>query len=301
MKNPKIIAVVGPTSSGKSALGVFLAKKLSGEIISADSRQVYRGLDIGTGKVTKKEMVGVPHHLLDVASPKKIFTVDDFVKLGDRACSSILRVPVGGQKNKIPIVVGGTGLYVDALLGRINIPSVPPNSRLRDRLEKMKTSRLFAMLKKLDPTRAQTIEKDHPRRLIRAIEIAKALGKSPPKKIEEKYDVLWLGLSPTEKQLKKNIRIRLFVRISRGMIAEATRLHTAGLSYKRMGELGLEYRFLAEFLQKKINRKQLLVDIERGNNNYAKRQMRWFRRNKDILWIKNKKEALHLAKRFLSS
>ena len=290
----KVIAIVGPTASGKSALGVYLAKKFGGEIISADSRQVYRGLNIGAGKVTKREMQGITHHLLDVVKPKKRFNADDFVRLAEKACSSFL------QKARTPIVVGGAGFYVDALLGRLTLPHVPPNSALRTQLEKKSVEQLFTMLKKLDPRRSKTIEPEHKRRLIRAIEVAKTLGKSPVPKKQEKYEILWLGLSPSPKTLQQNIHVRLFARISRGMIAEAKRLHTRGISYKRMEELGLEYRYLARLLQNKISREQFTTELEREINHYAKRQMRWFRRNKNIRWIKNRTEALRLAKTFLS-
>lgn len=289
----KVIAIVGPTASGKSSLGIWLAQKLGGEIISADSRQVYRGLDIGTGKVTKKEMAGIPHHLLSVISPKKQFTVDDFVRLAERAHSSIL------QNARMSIVVGGTGLYVDMLLGRMSYPAVPPNPRLRAVLEKKSVAQLFAQLKKLDPRRAANIEPNHKRRLVRAIEIAKAIGKSPAVKPEPKYDVLWLGLSPTETNLKKNIRTRLRARIKAGMIAEARRLHKGGLSYKRMEELGLEYRYLSLLLQNKITKQKFEAQLERAIWQYAKRQMRWFKRHKDIHWITTKSQALTLAKKFL--
>ena len=287
---------MGPTASGKSSLGVWLAKRIQGEscgaeIISADSRQVYKGLDIGTGKVTKKEMGGIKHHLLDVASPKKQFTVDDFVRLAERAHSNIL------QNDRMTIVVGGTGLYVDMLLGRMAYPNVPPNNKLRRQLEQRTTKQLFAQLQKLDPRRAATIEPGHKRRLIRAIEIAKAIGQSPIPHPDQKYDVLWLGLNP--KNLQKNIRIRLFARIRAGMVREAKKLHAAGLSYKRMEELGLEYRYLALLLQKKLTKQEFEVQLERAIRQYAKRQARWFRRNKDIRWVSGNTEALRLAKEFL--
>ena len=287
---------MGPTASGKSSLGVWLAKRIQGEscgaeIISADSRQVYKGLDIGTGKVTKKEMGGIKHHLLDVASPKKQFTVDDFVRLAERAHSNIL------QNDRMTIVVGGTGLYVDMLLGRMAYPNVPPNNKLRRQLEQRTTKQLFAQLQKLDPRRAATIEPGHKRRLIRAIEIAKAIGQSPIPHPDQKYDVLWLGLNP--KNLQKNIRMRLFARIRAGMIREAKKLHAAGLPYKRMEELGLEYRYLALLLQKKLSKQEFEEQLERAIRQYAKRQMRWFKRNKDIVWVQSKSQALTLAKEFL--
>lgn len=285
---------MGPTSSGKSALGIFLAQKLKGEVISADSRQVYKGLDIGTGKVTKKEMVGIPHHLLNVTSPKKQFTADDFVKRAENVINTTI------YRSILPIVVGGTGFYVDTLLGRMSFPSVPPNPKLRARLEKRSVEELYAMLKKADPARAKTIEPKHKRRIIRALEIAAALGKNLLPKQEKKYNVLWVGLNPAPETLKKNIHTRLHVRIRQGMIAEATKLHKGGLSYKRMEELGLEYRYLARLLQHKITKTEFLEQLEREINKYAKRQLRWFKRNKDIYWIKNTTEALRLAKAFIS-
>ncbi len=293
MFKPKVIAIVGPTASGKSSLGIFLAQKLQGEIISADSRQVYKGLDIGTGKVTKKEMFGIPHHLLSVASPKKQFTVDDFVKKAEKIITMIY------HSDHLPLVVGGTGLYVDMLLGRMAYPNVPPNTALRTSLGKKTVAQLFSQLKKLDPRRAATIEPEHKRRLIRAIEIAKKLGKSPEAAPEPKYEVLWLGLSLTEAVLKKNIRTRLAERIRAGMVAESRKLHKEGLTYKRMGELGLEYRSLARLLQKQITQVEFQLELERAIWQYAKRQQRWFKRNQDIQWVGGKTEALQLSKKFL--
>ncbi len=294
---PRVIAVVGPTASGKTSLGIYLAKKLQGEVISADSRQVYKGLDIGTGKVTKKEAAGVPHHLLDVVSPKKQFTVDDFVTRAEKVIQTI----------PLAVVVGGTGLYADALLGRMSYPNVPPNNALRVQLEKKSVQQLFAQLQKIDPRRALTIEPAHKRRLIRAVEIAKAIGTSPEKVPEQKYEVLWLGLparpaggSTTQEKLQKNIRTRLKARIKAGMVAEAVRLHKGGLLYKRMEELGLEYRYLAKLLKKEITHEQFVAELERAIWKYAKRQMRWFKRNQDIQWVSGKTEALRLAKAFLS-
>lgn len=304
----KVIVVVGPTSSGKSALGVFLAQKLNGEVISADSRQVYKGLDIGTGKITKKEMSGIPHHLLDAASPKKQFTADDFVRRAQQAMSLIR------ADKRIAVVVGGTGFYIDTLLGRMKIAHVPPNPALRIRLEKKPVGQLFAMLKKLDPARVKTIAPKHKRRIIRAIEIAKFAKVGNPKgerrtlAVEAEgepaglptgsYEVLWLGLNPDEKKLKANIHKRLLTRMKAGMVAEAKKLHKAGLSYKRMGALGLEYRYLALYLQKKITREEMLERLERAIVQYAKRQKRWFKRNQEINWLRNKNEGLKLAQEF---
>ncbi len=291
---PKVIAIVGPTASGKSALGVFLAQKIGGEVISADSRQVYKGLNIGTGKITKKEMSGVPHHLLDVASPKKVFTVDDFAKRARKAVSMIYHT------GRTPIVVGGTGFYVDTLLGKFVLPEVPPNLALRAKLEKKSVEELFTMLKKKDPARAQTIDKHNPHRLIRALEIAAKLGKSPEPKTETPYEVLWLGITFPLPALEKRITKRLRERIAQGMIAEAKRLHKEGLSYKRMETLGLEYRSLARHLAGKISKAEMEAELQQAIKNYAKRQMTWFKRNKEINWVGSKTAALRLAKEFIN-
>jgi len=288
-KKQKVLIIVGPTSSGKSALAVELARKFNGEVISADSRQVYRGLDIGTGKITKREMNGVPHHLLDVASPKRQFTANDFVEKSYSAIASILR------KGKLPIIAGGTGFYIDALVGRIALPNVPPNAKLRAQLEKKSTTQLFAMLKKCDPRRAKTMsspsERNNKVRLIRALEVTTAIGKVPMFDLRNRtYDTLWIGIAPPMKQLEQKITIRLFGRIRGirgGMIAEAKRLHSKGLSYKRMEELGLEYRSLARLLQGKITHEEMVVELSHAIRRYAIRQMHYWKRNKDIQWFKD--------------
>ena len=294
MQKPSLIAVVGPTASGKSALGVYLAQKIHGEIISADSRQVYKGLTIGTGKITKKEMAGVPHHLLDIVSPKKIFTASNFVTQGKKAIAEIYK------KKRTPIVVGGTGLYVDALLGRFVIPEVPPNAPLRARLEKKTVANLYLLLKQKDPRRAKTIEPHNKRRIIRALEIATALGENPLPQKDPNYKVLWLGIQIPDTLLRKRIHTRLIARMKEGMVAEAKRLHAQGLSYKRMQELGLEYQFLALLLENKITRNEFMEGLERAIIRYTKSQMRWFKRNPDIVWVKNKSEALAYTKKFLT-
>ena len=281
-KKQKALIIVGPTSSGKSALAVELAKKFDGEVISADSRQVYRGLNIGTGKITKREMKGVLHHLLDIVSPKRKFSADGYVR---HARAAILDVV---SRGKLPIVAGGTGFYIDALLGRIALPNVPPNPKLRTQLEKKSAAQLFALLKKKDTRRAKTIEPQHKRRLIRALEIAAALGSTPMMEIvSPSFDVLWIGIAVPMNELEKKITIRLFARIRQGMAAEAKRLHVGGLSYRRMEELGLEYRSLARHLLGVVTREQMTEELNRAIRKYAKRQITYWKRNKDILWFKD--------------
>src|SRR3989344_6728542 len=228
---PKIVVIVGPTASGKSALAIRLAKKLRGEVISADSRQVYKHLDIGTGKITREEMQGVPHHMLDVANPKRQYDVFRYIEIARKIIDDIVR------RGKVPIICGGTAFYIYALLGEITPAPAPANPKLRKQLEKKSTSELFKMLRKLDPARARVIDKNNKVRLIRSIEIAKALGAMPKVKISSPYQTLKIGIVLSDAVLRKNITIRLFVRIREGMIAEARRLHRQGLSWKRMEEL----------------------------------------------------------------
>lgn len=282
----KILVIVGPTATGKSDLAVKLAKKMRGEIISADSRQVYKGLDIGTGKITKKEMAGVPHHLLDVADPKKQFSVVKYVELAEKAIASII------VNNKIPIIVGGTGFYIQSLIDGTVLPDVLPNPGLRKELSKKSADELITILKKIDPKRAKEIDPKNSRRIIRAIEIATALGKVPSiKKSPPKYDTLFIGLTLPTEELKKKIKLRLEKRLKDGMIKEAVELHKNGLSWRRMDELGLEYRYLALYLQKKISLEELKKKLETEIWRYAKRQMTWFKRDKRIRWLKSKEET----------
>ncbi len=296
---PKLIAIVGPNASGKTSLSITLAKKFDSEIISADSRQVYQGLNIGAGKATKREMRGVPHHMLDVASPKKIFTVSQFQKLGHRAIKKIL------AKEKLPIIVGGTGLYVDALIHNHMFPSVKPNFALRKKLEVQSPEKLFAMLKKLDPQRAKTIDRHNPRRLVRALEIV-LTTKRPVIDAREAlnpssdYDVLILGVSISEKKLRGNIHRRLIARLRHGMVHEAKQLRKTGLSFKRFETLGLEYRYLGRYLQGRLTKQQMTVELEKEIWRYAKRQMTWFRKNKTIRWIKTERQAEKEIRKFLT-
>lgn len=289
----KIIAIVGPNASGKSEIAVRLAKKFNGEVVSADSRQVYRGMNIGTGKITKKEMQGIPHHLLDVASPKRIFTVAQYKKLAEKAIEKILK------KQKLPILCGGTGFYIQAVVDNLQIPEVKPDWKLRKKLEKKSTKELFEILKKLDPKRAVTIDKNNPRRLIRAIEIVKKT-KRPISKLKKapKYDVLIIGIKKEKEELKKLIEKRLKKRFKQGMIKEVEKLHKTGVSWKKLESFGLEYKWIAKYLKKEISRDEMIKKLQKDIEDYARRQMVWFKKDKRIKWVKNYKEAEKLVKSF---
>jgi tRNA dimethylallyltransferase len=279
----KVLVIVGPTASGKSSLAVELAKRFNGEVISADSRQVYRGLDIGTGKIREKEMGSVPHHLLDVASPTRSFSAGAFQKKARRALEGI------AKRGRLPIIVGGTGFYIDALLGRMTLPDVPPEPAFRKSVNKLAAASLFTLLKKADPARAKAMdtpsERNNKARLIRALEIARALGKSPKPTSASPYDIHWVGIKPSDAKLRTNINTRLSARIKGGMIAEAKRLHQGGLSYKRMEALGLEYRSLARYLQGAIDKKGLEAELRSDIWRYARKQLGYWKRNQDIRWF----------------
>lgn len=283
MSKPKIIVVLGQTSTGKSDLAVKLAKKFHGEVISADSRQVYRWLDIGSGKITQKEMKGVPHHLIDIVEPTDNFSVAEYKKLADKKILDIL------ARGKTPIICGGTGFYIDAVTTGLVLPEVPPNPKLRQTLEKQSTEKLLQTLQKLDTARAENIDQKNKVRLIRAIEIAKALGKVPKIVAQTPpYQFIKIGLKLPEETLKRKIRIRLRNRLRKGMAIELFNLQKSGVAWERFVELGFDQKFVALFLQKKITDKEMLESLIQSNWQYAKRQMTWFKRDKKIKWFSPK-------------
>jgi tRNA dimethylallyltransferase len=290
----KLIVVLGPTASGKSSLAVKLAKKFNGEIISADSRQVYKKMNIGTGKITKKEMEGIPHYLLDVTDPKKIFNASQYKKGAEKAIANIQK------KGKLPFLAGGTGFYIKFVIDGIESPEVPADWKMRKELEKRTTEDLFKMLKKLDPRRAKQIDRNNPRRLIRAIEIIKKTGKRIPEIRQNPLplDIIQIGIKKYPDELKKLIRKRLLKRLEEGMVKEVKKLHKE-ISWKRLEEFGLEYRYVAFYLQNKISYKEMVERLQKEIEHFAKRQMTWFKRDSRIHWVKNYKEALALAKKFV--
>ncbi|MEK7162289.1 MAG: tRNA (adenosine(37)-N6)-dimethylallyltransferase MiaA [Patescibacteria group bacterium] len=268
----KLIVIVGPTASGKSELALKLAKKINGEIIAADSRQVYKGLDIGTAKIKGEWCT-------DIASPKKTFTVVEYKKCAENAIAAIYR------KGKIPILVGGTGFYIRALVDGLVLPQVPPNLKLRKKLEKLPPERLFKILQKKDARRAKTIEPKNKRRLIRALEIIAALGKVPKLKKHQKYDALFLGIKRTPAELKKRIEKRISRMLKQGLVKEVQKLRASRLPWKRIYEFGFEYKYPALYLQKKISRNEMQKMLLKETLDYARRQLVWFKKDKRIKWI----------------
>jgi tRNA dimethylallyltransferase len=287
---PKIIALVGPTASGKSELAVGLAKKYNGEILSVDSRQIYRGMNIGTGKVagkwktigSKKVFVykGAAHYGIDIASPKRQYSVAQFQKYSHRVIADMLR------RGKLPILCGGTAHWLDAVVYEQKFPTVKPNAALRKSLYKLSNAQLFKKLQKLDPHRASSIDSQNPRRLVRAIEIVAATGAVIPKMRQTSpYQALWLGIKSDPAELQKKIKRRLAQRVKKGMFHEIKTLHKQAISWQKMWNFGLEYRFGSLVLQKKMSRLEALEKLEIAINQYSKRQMTWWKRNKEIEWI----------------
>lgn len=315
IKTP-IIVIAGPTASGKSELAVRLAKKFNGEIISADSRQVYNGLDIGSGKVRGKWFIksyevqprkifvykNIPHHCIDYVSPKKRRTVVDFQQCARQAIKDIQ------ARGKIPFLVGGTGFYIDAVLSNAQFPPVAANLILRKKLERLSPKKLFTMLEKQDSRRAAAIDPYNKRRLIRALEIIAATEKTIPPLIPTKSDdtqrslrnaALLIGIKKDKKILMAAIAKRVRAMLKQGLVAETKKLRKQGLSWKRIAEFGFEYRLPALFLQKKISRKELEEQLIKENWRYAKRQMTWWRHNKSILWISSLSKAQRLLTKAL--
>lgn len=319
----KTIVILGPTASGKSDLAIALAKKCDGEVISVDSRQVYRGMDIGSGKVLRDQSApchinngrrlcdtneraekqisqrmspylseGIRHHLLDVASPKRAYNVTHFVRDAKKAIRDIRR------RGKRPILCGGTGFWAQALIEESSFPPVKPDPKLRARLGKLSAPELFERLKVQDPRRAKTVDPHNRIRLIRALEIIAALGKVPVLIASSKLqtpDSLIIAFNSSPEILRARMEKRLKIRLKQGMIEEVKRLRESGLSWKRLESFGLEYRSCARFLQGKVSREEMETGILTDSLRYAKRQLTFLRRMEksgiDIHWISNPEEA----------
>lgn len=289
----KIICIVGPTACGKTKLGVALADKFNGEIVSADSRQVYIGMDIGTGK-DLCEYGKTPHHLIDIANPKKQVTLADWQKLAIETTKEL------NNKNKVPFIVGGTGLYINSLVDGYILNNEKINIPLRKKLNSTPLPKLKKILKKLSSDAYNKIDINNPRRVIRAIEIVKNNSSISRPHQKKMFDSLIIGITYERNIINQRIDERLKQRLkNENMIGEIENLHKNGVSWKRLEDFGLEYRYVSRYLQKKINYQELFTQLSTAIHQFAKRQMTWFNKRRDIIWVKNEKEAEKLIKQFL--
>ena len=273
---PKLIVIEGTNASGKSSLGVSLAARFGGEIVSADSRQVYRGMDLGSGKITPEEAAGVPHHLLDVRAAGEFFSMADFQRLAYQAIDGIL------ARGRLPFLVGGTGLYVDAVADGYELSDKAPDHALRAHLETLATPALYEMLRERLPD--TDIDPRNRHRVMRALERLEADDYHPGRK-SPRYDLLKLGVTWPREVLKARIDERLDRRLEAGMIGEVKALMDGGVSTEFLTKLGLEYRYITEYLLGKWTYEQMLDELGRAIKRFAKRQMTWFRREENLHWI----------------
>lgn len=286
----KLICITGPTATGKTRLGVDLSLELDGEVISCDSMQVYRGMDIGTAKATEEEMRGVPHHMLDVVSPEESYSVGRYVQEAGACAEDIAR------RGKMPIVVGGTGLYMDSLVRGIDFAESPGDDSLRRELEGIGRSRggeaLLDMLREFDPEAAARIHPNNLKRIIRAIEIYRLTGKTITRHDEESrlrpdaFEAVRIVLSFEDREkLYERIDRRVDVMMERGLLEEVRALLEGGLSRESTAMAAIGYKELAEYLDGECSLEDAVQRIKQGSRRYAKRQLTWFRRCGDAKWI----------------
>ena len=274
---PKLIVIVGTNASGKSGLGVTLAARYGGEIVSADSRQVFRGLDLGSGKITPEEMRGVPHHLIDVCDPGDFFSMHDFQRLAYEAIDGII------ARGRLPFMVGGTGLYVASVTEGYVMSDSAPDLQYREYLETFTTPALYDMLIEAVPD--IEIERNNRNRVMRVLEKIHAGDDHVPHNAP-RYDCLKLGVTWEREILKSRIDERLERRFRQGMVNEVKGLMDRGVSTEFLYKLGLEYRFIAQYLTGEIPAfEDMMEQLGNAIKKFAKRQMTWFRRDKDILWL----------------
>jgi len=299
---PPLIVVLGPTASGKSSLGITLAQRFHGEIVSADSRQVYRGLDIGTAKVSLEEQALVPHHLLDVVELDTMYTVSQFQHDAIAAIDAIL------ARQHVPFLVGGSPHYIQAIVDNLDMPQVPPQPALRMQLEQRPLPDLLAELQERDSRSFSVIDRNNPRRVIRALEVCITTGKPFSEQrglAHPLYRSLSLGVQWPRETLYRRIDARVDERMQQGMVQEVQSLLTASVPHERLEALGLEYRFIARWLRGEYTSEAQMVErLKYAIHDFTRRQLTWFRRDRRIVWLAGDKstlvqEAASIVKDFL--
>ena len=288
MTKPKVIVICGPTASGKTALSIELAKKINGEIVSCDSMQIYKDMDIGTAKPTIEEMQGIKHYMLDFVSPDERYSVADYKKQAKQAIREII------EKGKVPIVVGGTGLYVDSLIYEIEYQNIEFDEKYRkqleERSEKEGLEALYNEAKKIDPEAITKISPNDKKRILRILEIYNATGKNKTeqekesRKNEVEFDYKVYAISWDREKLYDRINQRVDIMIDQGLIEEVRKIYSKYNKFPTAMQ-GLGYKEVLEYLEGKCNKQEMIDKIKQETRRYAKRQLTWFRKNKQTIWL----------------
>ena len=288
MKKEKVIVICGPTASGKTALSIELAKKINGEIVSCDSMQIYKEMDIGTAKPTKEEMQGIKHYMIDIVSPDERYSVADYKKEAKKAIKEIL------SKGKVPIVVGGTGLYVDSLIYEIDYPEIEFDEKYREELEKeveeKGLSELYEKAKEIDEEAIKKISPNDKKRILRILEIYHATGKNKTeqekesRKNEVEFDYKVFALNMERSKLYERINKRVDIMIENGLIEEVENVYKKYNKFPTAMQ-GLGYKEVVQYLEKRLTKEEMIEKIKQETRRYAKRQLTWFRKNKETIWL----------------
>ena len=291
MDKKKVIVICGPTASGKTALSIELAKKINGEIISCDSMQIYKDMNIGTAKPTQEEMQGIKHYLIDIISPNERYSVADYKRDAKKAIKEII------NKGKIPIVVGGTGLYIDSLIYEIEYQDIQFVENYRKELEKQVEEKgldyLFKKAKEIDPQAIEKISQNDKKRILRILEIYKATGKNKTqqeiesRKKEVEYDYHVYAIDWDREELYNRINKRVDIMIKQGLIEEVKKILEKYKEFPTAMQ-GLGYKEVVEYLEGKTTKEEMIEKIKMETRRYAKRQLTWFRKNKQTIWLKGK-------------
>ncbi len=289
---PRIVCIVGPTSSGKTALSLEIAKAFNGEIVNADARQVYRGFVIGTGQPTQEEQQGISHHLFGFLEPEQIYTVTEW-KTAALACIKDIVA-----RGKLPILVGGTGLYFQALVDNYEPPAVPPQLELRTEMEKRTLEQLVRQLEKLDPDAVTWVDLKNRRRVERALEVVTATGKSfKAQRLqgEKLVDALILGRQRSPEELRERINTAIDQMMARGWKEEVEALHASGVAWDAPAMTSIGYRDLGELIREEVSFEEALEHIRIATWQYAKRQLTWFKRDERIRWLESNASAVKIV------
>lgn len=289
MSKMPVVIIAGPTGVGKTATSIELAKRLDGEIISADSMQIYRGMDIGTAKVTEEEMQGIPHHMIDIAEPTENFSVYRYVSMCKDAVMDIL------SRNKLPIIAGGTGLYIDSFLSDIDFTEVTSDETYRKELEELAKEKgnefIHNMLKEFDPASAESIHPNNLKRIIRALEYYRITGTTISSHNEESrkkaspYNCCYICLTRDREELYERIDKRVDIMLDSGLVDEVRSLLDSGCTSEHTSMQALGYKEIAAYLNGDTEYDEAVEILKRDSRRYAKRQLTWFRRREDALWI----------------